>query len=120
MVHALPDGEDEEEDYAPSVNQRLDVGATMQADLFPSTDALANVSNVFVATVGRELSGDALAALVFLERNGSPDLAAHIMSKKIYQASSSDVKGMIEKLSPASYAKEMMQEQAKLRNRDGL
>jgi hypothetical protein len=89
--------------------------ATSLSDLFGSADGLTRVSQVFVDTVGKELSPDALQVLMFLEQNGSPDLAAEILAKKRYMASTGDLEKFIEKLSPAQHAKDMLEAQARIR-----
>lgn len=90
-------------------------GPASNGALFPSDDGMAKLADLFVSTAGRELSSEALQVLLFLEENGSRGLAREIMAKKQFMTSSSDLASFIEKYSPASHAKDMMEAQTKAR-----
>lgn len=91
------------------------MSATSGSTLFPSDDGLAKIAELFVMNAGKELSGDALRLVLFLEQNGSRDLAVAVMQKKSFQASASDMHKMVEKLSPAQHAKDMLAAQTEAR-----
>jgi hypothetical protein len=95
------------------------VRATNTGDIFGAADGLTKVSEVFVETLGREMGDDALKTLVFLQQNGSPDLAMAILAQKRYQASAGDMTRFIEKLSPAQHLKDMMETQAAIQAKKG-
>lgn len=88
--------------------------AVSGSSLFPSDDGMSKIADLFVTMAGKELSPEGIQTLMFLQQNGSSDLARAIMQNKVYQASSSDLKDFTEKFSPASYAKDQMEYQAKL------
>ena len=52
---------------------------------------------------------------MFFEANGSADLAASVLAKKMYQASPGELAKFIEKLSPAQHAKDMLAAQTEAR-----
>ena len=83
--------------------------------LFGSDDGLAKVADLFTRISGKELSSDALHCLMFFEANGSSDLAASILAKKMYQVSPGELAKFIEKLSPAQHAKDMLAAQTEAR-----
>lgn len=88
-------------------------GATTMADLFGGADGLTKVADVFVDTLGRELSPDALQCLMFLAETGCADVAGKILKSKRYMANARDMASFVEKLSPAQHAKDMLEAQAK-------
>jgi hypothetical protein len=89
--------------------------AATGSSLFPSDDGLSKVSEFLVDNAGKELSSSGMQYLVFLEANGSRDLADRIMGRKRYMSSTADMLKTIEKLSPAQTMRDQMEYSAKLR-----
>ncbi len=86
-----------------SINQPGGLGALLQ-----STDGLAQMAQTFAQVGGRELSSDAIACVMFLAENGSPDLVERLLAVKRYQLTTDDLGKFVDKLSPASHAKDML------------
>jgi hypothetical protein len=82
--------------------------------LLQSNDGLTKAAEMFAEVAGRELSSSALECVLFLEENGSGDLAARVIALKRFQASTHDIIQLVEKLSPAQATKELMEHQSKM------
>jgi hypothetical protein len=91
-------------------------GASSGGSLFPSDDGLAKIADLFVSKAGRELSAEGIQMLLFLQMNGSADLAAGVLEAKGYMASASDMTRVIEKLSPAQTMRDQMEFASKLQS----
>ncbi len=89
--------------------------AASGGSLFPSDDGLSKVSEFLVENAGKELSSAGMQFLVFLESNGSRDLADRVMGRKRYMTSTGDMLKTIEKLSPAQTMRDQMEYASKLR-----
>lgn len=90
----------------------MSIGATSTSSILPSDDGMAKVADLFVSIAGKELNSEALRTILFLQQNGSSDLALEVLRMKMYQASPNDLSKFIDKLSPAQHAKDMMAAQA--------
>jgi hypothetical protein len=91
------------------------VGESLSLDqLLQSNDGLTKAAEMFAEVAGRELSRDALQCLLFLEENGSGDLALRVVALKRFQASTRDIIDLVEKLSPAQATKDLMEHQSKM------
>ncbi len=86
-------------------------------DLVRSSDGLSRSAELFAEISGRELTGEQLEIMVFLSQNGSPDLVERLMGWKRYQTRARDIRELIEVLSPATHAQDMMERQANVQRR---
>jgi hypothetical protein len=84
--------------------------------MFPSDDGLAKMADLFVGLAGSELNQAGVQALMFLQGNGSSDIAVGILKAKRHMTSAHDIKDIIEKLSPAQHAKDMLAAQTEARS----
>ncbi len=89
----------------------VDANNSGSGALFPSDDGMSKMADMFANLTGREMSSEGVRMLVFLEQNGSRDVAAAIISKKRYMAGAGDITGFLKHYSPASYAKDMLDAQ---------
>ncbi len=83
--------------------------------MFPSDDGLAKLADLFVGLTGSELNQEGVQVLMFLQGNGSADVAVGILKAKRHMTSAGDIKDIIEKLSPAQHAKDMLAAQTEAR-----
>ncbi len=86
-------------------------GASTGSSILPSDDGLAKLAEMFVARAGKELSEEGVQALMFLQANGSRDVARDVLEGKSHMAGVADIRDFSDKFSPAAHAKDMMAHQ---------